>query len=87
MNPKDYADMEQIEQNLADQMGVSLLDVRARIEEIIRLSFSSSDPETQAACAAIPREGELPTPEEFLLYYVHMAEGILDATRQNGMLS
>jgi len=54
--------------NLARQNGVSIREYRGEIERAITLAMTDPDPVARAHWAKMPRKGERPTPEEFIIY-------------------
>jgi len=53
---------------LAEQEGVSVEYVRIQIEEAIQNGLDSEDEKKKAFWESIPRERDVPTPEEVVLY-------------------
>jgi len=59
---------------IARRDGVSVAHVRHRIRVAMRDGFGSADPKIRAFWDGIPREGAVPTPEEFVLFICELAE-------------
>ena len=55
---------------VAKKYGISLAQVRAEIQESIRIAYEQTptDSITAAYQNRIPRQGNIPTPEEFIAY-------------------
>jgi EAL domain-containing protein (putative c-di-GMP-specific phosphodiesterase class I) len=53
---------------LAEQEGVSVEYVRIQLEEAIQNGLDSEDEKKRAFWESIPRERDVPTPEEVVLY-------------------
>ncbi len=53
---------------LAEQEGVSVEYVRIQLEEAIQNGLDSEDEKKKAFWESIPRERDVPTPEEVVLY-------------------
>ena len=62
---------------LAEQRGLSVAEVRREIQASINEGLNSSDPLAMAYWAIIPKTGEIPTPEEVILYIAQLVEGEL----------
>lgn len=70
MSNKTYRNptVDQSIQQIAQREGKSPAEVRAAMQEAISAAFHSSDPATRARWAGCPRSGNVPTPEEFILW-------------------
>jgi len=55
---------------VAQDQGVSVEEVRREIEEMIQESMNSPNDIIRLRWASIPREGEVPTAEEFMAHVV-----------------
>ena len=53
---------------VARRDGITVAEVRAAMIEAIEEGYNSTDPLVQARWAEIPREGEIPTPEELIIW-------------------
>ena len=53
---------------VARREGTSIEEVRAAMMEAIEEAYKSTDPVVKARWAEIPREGEIPTPEELIIW-------------------
>lgn len=58
---------------IAASEGISVQEVREEMIKAMQLALQSTDPEVKAKWEQIPRKGESPTPEEFI---VHMAKQV-----------
>lgn len=68
-------------QEVAKRNGVSVREVRREIMFAIRTAAASTDPRSRAAFDAIPRKGDLPTPEEFIEYTAQQARLRMPGTK------
>lgn len=59
---------------LAQQNGVSEEAVRREIEFAITEAMKNPEPKAQAFWKSIPHKGELPTPEEVIVYIADMVK-------------
>lgn len=55
-------------QKIAEQEGVSIEYVRKQIQVAMLNGLSSKDPKIKAFWNSVPREADIPTPEEFITY-------------------
>jgi len=55
-------------EGVALKEGLTVEEVRASMMEAIEEAFNSPDPIVQARWAQIPREGDIPTPEELIIW-------------------
>lgn len=55
-------------EQIAQEQGVTIFEVRSEMERAILAGKKSVAPEAVAFWRAVPRKGETPTPEEFLSY-------------------
>lgn len=55
-------------EGVARKEGLTVEEVRASMMEAIEEAFSNPDPIIQARWAQIPCEGEIPTPEELIIW-------------------
>ena len=62
---------EHLFQRLARERNITVEEMREIISARIRRGMNDPDPEKRAQWEAIPREGEIPTPEEWLYYAVN----------------
>ena len=62
---------EHLFERLARERGISVEEMREIISARIRRGLDDPDPEKRAQWEAIPCEGEVPTPEEWLYYVVN----------------
>ena len=53
---------------IADRDGVSVDYVRKQIQLAMLNGLSSTDPQVKGYWNSIPRNGEIPTPEELIIY-------------------
>lgn len=53
---------------VAMKEGVTVSEVKKEIQKAMLIGLCSQDPAVQAYWAKIPREGEVPTPEEVILF-------------------
>ena len=53
---------------VARREGKTIEEVRASMIEAIEEAYKTPDPNAQALWAQIPREGEIPTPEELIIW-------------------
>ena len=53
---------------VAMKEGVTVSEVKKEIQKAMLIGLCSQDPAVQAHWAKIPREGEVPTPEEVILF-------------------
>ena len=53
---------------VARREGKTIDEVRASMIEAIEEAYKTPDPSAQALWATIPREGEIPTPEELIIW-------------------
>lgn len=92
MTIRERNNAEQLLQRLADSMGISISEVRAKLKEMIQCAYSVADSEGLADLEEIPKEGKLPTPEEFVTYYLNQANRLMEEARrtcqgQGGLMS
>jgi len=64
----------------AAREGVSVTEVRGKIEIAINAGLSNLDPAVQTYWAAIPKKGTKPTPEEVIIFIVN---NLKEETRQS----
>lgn len=57
---------------IAAENHTTVEDVRRSLKELIDAALADPDPTVQAWWATCPREGERPTPEEFLIWTANM---------------
>ena len=55
-------------EEVARREGKTVAEVRADMMEAIEEAYRTPDPNAQALWAQIPREGEIPTPEELIIW-------------------
>lgn len=55
---------------MAQKQGRPVEEIRKLFEEYIDCAFSNPNPDVQKRLQTCPRKGELPTPEEFLLWFM-----------------
>ncbi|MBE6981608.1 MAG: hypothetical protein E7437_04715 [Ruminococcaceae bacterium] len=55
---------------VAKQNGKSIEQIRAAMTEAIENAYHCPDPSAQSLWAQVPREGQVPTPEELILWVV-----------------
>lgn len=60
---------------IAADSGVSVDTVRQNIQIAMINGLASADPQVQLFWQSVPREGELPTPEELILHIAETAHG------------
>ena len=53
---------------VAKKEGTSIENVRAAMMEAIEVAYRTADPTARALWADIPCEGEIPTPEELIIW-------------------
>jgi hypothetical protein len=70
MKKEDRKMILQLFEQVAEERGITVFEVRNRIAEAIRFGRSSPDPDIQKIWAKIPFEGEEPTPEELMYYFI-----------------
>lgn len=58
---------------IAQKQGETVEELREVLEEYIACAYSNPDPRIQKRLRTCPRAGELPTPEEFLLWFLPQA--------------
>lgn len=68
LTPKEKEHMADVIGQIAAQNHTTVLEVRQSLEELIAVAMADPDPEVRARWAGCPREGEAPTPEEFLFW-------------------
>jgi len=59
---------EQIYRQIAIQHGTSVESVKKEIKMAMLIGMVNQDPEVQKKWDAIPHDGDVPTPEELLIY-------------------
>ncbi len=62
---------EHLFEKLARERGITVEEMREIISARIRRGINDPDPKKRAQWEAIPHEGEIPTPEEWLYYAVN----------------
>lgn len=60
---------------IAADSGESVESVRRNIQLAMVNGLASADPDVQRFWQSVPHEGELPTPEELILYIAEIAAG------------
>lgn len=68
MKKMTAARAEQIYQQVANNNGVSIESVKKEIKKAMLIGMVNQDPKIQAKWNAIPHDGDVPTPEELLIY-------------------
>ena len=68
MQAQDMLSAKRAIAEVARQEGTTVEDVRAAMAEAIEEACRSPDPLVQARWARIPRKGEIPTPEELIIW-------------------
>ena len=63
---------------VAKQEGKSLDEIRSEIMYAINAAIQSQDPSIQRRWKNIPHKGNVPTPEEFIVYVVNHLEDLQD---------
>ena len=58
---------------IAKRHGVSPEEVRAAMEQAIKLAFGNQDPKARKLWEKLAPDGTQPTPEDFILRAAHMA--------------
>lgn len=61
----------------AKENGMSVAQLRDKIQEVLDIGWNSSDPKAQAEWKKIPCKGEKPTLEEFMDYVVKNAGNVV----------
>ena len=59
---------------IAKRHGVSPEEVRAEMEQAIKLAFGNQDPKARKLWEKLAPDGTQPTPEEFISRVAHMAK-------------
>lgn len=65
--------MDSILERVAQENHTSLAEVRREIDAAIQTGLANTDPAVQAAWRTVPREGDVPTAEELILWAAVMA--------------
>lgn len=73
-NKKNPYTPEELILKTARKFGVPAELVRREIESGIRMGLFSRDPKEREKMNAVPREGEMPTPEELIAYLIKEME-------------
>lgn len=61
-----YPDYTKVFKRIAARNSTTVAEVRHNMQEAIRIGMQNPDPAVRAAWARIPREGDMPTPEEMV---------------------
>ncbi len=71
-NSKDVVkmDFKELMEKIAEQNGTTATDVYAEIQKAINLGLTDQDEQVQENWKKIPREEEIPSPEEVIQYLV-----------------
>lgn len=77
MTRKEKKRIQDIMEEVAWENGVSVEKVRCDIESFIAVSMQSPDPEVRARWREIPKKGEVPTPEEVILFFAKLGQGLV----------
>lgn len=70
LSAREQKSMERIISQLAERHGVTEATIRGDLNELIveTIQLAESDPEKKRLLESCPRAGEVPTPEEFILW-------------------
>lgn len=61
-------------EKIAQENGVTIFEVRREIEKAIEEGMKSAEPSAIHFWHSVPRQGEIPTPEEVVLYMAQMVK-------------
>jgi len=59
---------------VAKNHGISVAEVRREIELATTSAQANPDPQVQAKLTAVPKKGEIPTPEELIAHIARMVD-------------
>ncbi len=61
-------------EKIAAEHNTTVGEVRREIEAAIQAGFNNPDPKVQEQWAKIPRKGDMPTPDELIIYVIRQAK-------------
>lgn len=70
MNRRQKQMAKEIFKRVARENGVSVDEMRKEIQKSINKAITSTDPTAQNIWREVPRDGDIPTPEEYFIYCV-----------------